>query len=79
MSLLKIYLYLNKLKNFPNSRNTYEFSYDNNNSKSIYINNDKDNEDKRTLYPIRYLTRYNIYTSNKTLVFLQKDSNSLFF
>ena len=70
---------LNNNNIISNNRNTFEYSYDNNNSNSIYNNNDKDNEDYKTLYPIRYLIRYNIYTPNKTLVFLQKNSNTLFF
>ena len=58
--------------NSTNSRVNYEYSFENN-------NNDSNNNEYRTLYPIKYLLKHNIYTKNKTLVYLEKDSNNLIF
>ena len=58
--------------NINNRNNSYTYNYNNNN-----YNND--NYDYKTFYPLKYLIKNNIYTSNKTLVFLQKNNNTLFF
>ena len=62
----------NKIVN--NSRIIYDYSYDNN---SFNYNNDED--EYRISYPLKYLIKHNIYSPNKTLVFLQKDTNTLSF
>ena len=62
----------NKIVN--NSRIIYDYSYDNN---SFNYNNNED--EYRISYPLKYLINHNIYSPNKTLVFLQKDTNTLSF
>ena len=59
--------------NSTNSRINYEYSFENNN------NNDTNISEYKALYPIKYLLKNNIYTKNKTLVYLEKDSNNLIF
>ena len=65
--------------NTTNSRMIYDYSYDinmtlNNNS----IMNNSDNNYK-ILNPMKFLLKYNIYTPNSTLVYLEKNSNNLIF
>ena len=57
----------------------YDFNYENNNNISCINNSGINNNEYRALYPIKYLLKYNIYTKNKTLVYLEKDSNNLVF
>ena len=66
----------NKNINVNNNINNriYDYNYDNSNNY-----NDNCTEDYRTLYPLKYLMKYNIYSPNKTLVFLKNDNNTLFF
>ena len=59
--------------NISNTRINYDYSYDINNNTTI------NNNDYKALYPIKYLFKYNIYTSNQTLVYLEKDTNDLIF
>ena len=65
--------------NTTNSRFNFDYSYDNNNNISYIYNNSMNNNEYKNLYPIKYLLKYNIYTQNKTLVYLEKDSNDLIF
>ena len=67
-----------KNKNYNNINNSrmYDSNYDNTNT--INYNHDS-TEDYRILYPLKYLIKYNIYSPNKTLVFLQKNNNTLYF
>ena len=79
MNQMNFFLLLKKNKNYNINNNInnriYDYSYDNNT-----INYNLDNtDDYRILYPLKYLIKYNIYSPNKTLVFLQKNNNTLFF
>ena len=65
--------------NTTSSRMNYDFNYENNNNISCINNSGINNNEYRALYPIKYLLKYNIYTKNKTLVYLEKDSNNLVF
>ena len=63
-----------KNKNINNNRIIYDYNYDNS------INYDSNNNDEyRISYPLKYLIKYNIYSPNKTLVYLQKDNNTIYF
>ena len=66
--------------NITNSKMNFDYSYDinttfNNNNSSM---NNNDNNYK-IINPIKFLLKYNIYTSNSTLIYLEKDSNNLIF
>jgi hypothetical protein len=65
---------IKKNKNINNSRILFDYSYDN--KITEYNNND---DEYRLSYPLKYLIKYNIYSPNKTLVFLQKNNNTLIF
>ena len=64
-----------KNKNINNNRIIYDYNYENNSIN--YSNNSED--DYLISYPLKYLIKYNIYSPNKTLVFLQKDNNTFNF
>ena len=63
-----------KNKIINNNRILYDYSYENN---SFNYNNNED--EYHLLFPLKYLIKNNIYSPNKTLVFLQKDNNTLYF
>ena len=68
---------LNTSMNLSNTRINYEYSYENNNNSTFM--NFSTNNDYKSSFPIKYLIRYNIYTKNKTLVYLEKNTNNLIF
>ena len=66
--------------NTTNSRMIFDYSFDSNmpfNNNNSSMNNNDNNY--KVLNPIKFLLKYNIYTQNSTLVYLEKDSNNLIF